>query len=120
MRRAIRVLPLALLASCALAGTEYDDSDKKAALAKANISLTNSSVQLLQTSDTAWSLDKTGVVDTSTSTVTWRITATRGATVGGHLVVDGFLRVYNGGNGAATIGNIVVNLQTKANGSWHT
>src|SRR3954470_19998543 len=54
-----------------------------------------SKATLLQTSDTAWSLTKTAVVDPGSKTVTWTITATKGATMGGHLVVDGYLDVIN-------------------------
>src|SRR6266852_6210906 len=50
----------------------------------------------------------------------WSITATQGATIGGHLVVNGFVTVANSGSKGATIGNIVVNLQTKSGSSWTT
>ena len=73
-----------------------------------------------QTSDTAWTLAKTGTVDATASTVTWNITATQGAITSSNLVVDGDLGVRNDGTGAATVGNIVVNLQTEVNGHWVT
>jgi len=79
----------------------------------ASVFALDSKSQLLQTSDTAWTLTKTAAVDTSAKTVTWTITSTKGATVGGHLVVDGYLDVFNIGTGPATLGNIVVNLQTR-------
>jgi hypothetical protein len=121
MRGTIHVLPCVLLAACAVAGSDSGTTEQALNQpAKANISLTHSQASLLQTSDTPWSLAKTGVVDTSAKTVTWTVTATPGTTVGGHLVVDGFLGLTNFGTGPATIGNIVVNLQTRVNGHWVT
>jgi len=79
-----------------------------------------SQATLLQTSNTAWTLTKTSAVDTTSKQVTWTITATKGATTGGHLVVDGFLDVINLGTGPATLGNIVVNLQAKQGHKWVT
>jgi hypothetical protein len=79
-----------------------------------------SKATLLQTSDTAWSLTKTAAVNSGSKTVTWTITATKGATTGGHLVVDGYLDVINLGTGAATLGNIVVNLQALQGHKWIT
>ena len=61
-----------------------------------------------------------GTVDATASTVTWNITATQGTVTSSDLVVDGDLVVRNDGIGAATIGNIVVNLQTRVNGHWVT
>ncbi len=87
---------------------------------RASVFLADASGTLSQTSDTAWKLTKTGTVDTTTKTVTWTITATQGATVAGHLVVAGFLIVGNTGGAAATIGNIVVNLQTREGTNWVT
>ncbi len=72
------------------------------------------------TSDTAWSLDKVGSADTSNQTVTWTITATQGATTSGILIVNGTMKVQNNGSGGATIGNIVVNLQTRSGNTWVT
>lgn len=87
---------------------------------QAAVSLLNASATLSQTSDTAWTLKKTGEVSSSGQTVTWTITGTQGTTVSGHLVVNGFLTVLNSGAKAATIGNIVVNLQTKWGSGWTT
>ena len=86
--------------------------------AKAAVSLSNASAALSQTSDTAWKLEKTGALNGST--VTWTITVTQGTTVSGHLFVNGFVTVTNSGTAGATIGNIVVNLQTKSGLSWKT
>ena len=72
------------------------------------------------TSDTAWTLSKTGSVNTTAKTVTWNVTATKGTTTTGQLVVNGTFRVSNTGTGGATIGNIVVNLQTKSGSTWVT
>ncbi len=68
---------------------------------------------MLQTSETLWAFTKTGSVNTSNHTVTWTITALRGSTDTGNLIVDGFVEVTNDGLAGATIGNIVVNLQSK-------
>ena len=74
----------------------------------------------IQTSNTPWTLSKTGTENTANSTVTWTITATKGTTVSDRLAVDGFLAITNVGSAGATIGNIVVNLQTKSGGNWVT
>ena len=88
--------------------------------AKAAVSLLNAQAALSQHTNTAWTLKKTGAVDSNASTVTWTITATQGATTSGPLTVDGFMTLYNSGAKAATIGNIVVNLQVKSGSSWKT
>jgi hypothetical protein len=72
------------------------------------------------TSDTAWSLEKHGTINATTQTVTWTITATQGATTSGILIVNGTMRVKNTGTGGATIGNVVVNLQTRSGNTWVT
>jgi hypothetical protein len=51
--------------------------------------------------------------------VTWTVNATASATPTDHLVLGGSLTVTNTGNAAATIGNIVVNLQANDHG-WTT
>jgi len=113
------VLPF-VVASCATASSDTDEIAAAVNGGKALLSLTHSNAALLQTNDTAWSLAKTGLIDQTHSTVTWTITATQGATSGATLVADGDIGVENDGNGAATIGNIVVNLQTKVGGAWVT
>lgn len=70
------------------------------------------------TSSTAWTLTKQGSLNPSTQTVTWTITATKGATTTGLLIVYGTMTVRNQGTGGATIGNIVVNLQTRSGNTW--
>jgi len=85
---------------------------------KADLSLRNSSARLTLTSDTEWTLEKTGSL--SGSLVSWIITAIEGTTVAGHLVVNGQMTVTNSGSGPATVGNIVVNLQTKSGNQWAT
>jgi hypothetical protein len=85
----------------------------------ADVYLTHANADLLQTSNTAWTLAKTGSVNTSNETVTWEITTTKGATVGGNLVVDGDLNLTNIGNGPASLGNIVVNLQVRDSNHHH-
>ncbi len=86
----------------------------------ANVVLWNAGATLTQASDTSWTLSKTGTMDSATSSVVWTIKATQGATVGGRLVANGFIGVSNFGTGAATVGNIVVNLQTLSGSRWVT
>ena len=80
----------------------------------ANVVLLQAGTTLTATTNTAWTLAKTGTVNTANSTVTWTITATPGATTSGSLTAQGFLLVANLGTAGATIGNIVVNLQTRS------
>ena len=112
-----RLLVISCLSACALAGNP-SDSVIEATTGAASVSLTSSNATINQTSDTSWSLSKTGSVNTSSKTVTWTITATKGSTVGGQLIVSGFMGVTNNGGQTATIGNIVVNLQKKSGSSW--
>jgi len=86
----------------------------------ANVALSTSNAAITQTSNTAWTLAKTGAVNTSSKTVTWTINATKQSTKAGQLVVTGFVAVTNSGTANATIGNIVANLQTKSGSSWQS
>jgi hypothetical protein len=111
----------ALLIGACVAQPELATTDQELNLPKfALVFGLESRATLLQTSDTAWSLTKTSAVDTASKTVTWTIAATKGATTGGHLVVDGYLDVINLGTGPATLGNIVVNLQALQGHKWIT
>jgi hypothetical protein len=120
----VRVLGLGAVIACGAqlfaGGSAAAGHDHPRWPPKASLSLTDASAALTQTGDTTWTLAKTGTVDTGTSTVTWTITATPVATVAGHLVVDGFMTIRNRGGEGATIGNIVVNLQTRAGRKWVT
>jgi hypothetical protein len=80
----------------------------------------DSRANLLQTTNTQWTLTKTAAVDTGAKTVTWNIASTKGATSGNKLTVDGYLDVINLGTGPASLGNIVVNLQAKQGNKWVT
>src|SRR5262245_3740452 len=102
-----------LLAACASGGGSDSSSVELALGGTAAISLQNSNAHMKLTSDTQWTLAKTGTVNTTAKTVTWTITATKGTTTSGLLVVHGTMRVKNTGSGGAPIGNIVVNLQTR-------
>ena len=128
MRIAVWILPIALAGAACGVGTgsttQDENGDKRGwgggrygQGTFADVFLTHANADLLQTSNTSWTLSKTGSVDTSNDTVTWTITTTRGVTVGGNLVVDGDLNLTNIGNGPASLGNIVVNLQVR--GSHH-
>jgi hypothetical protein len=121
MRGTLRILPIVVAAACSTPDVETSSTAQAVTQTFADVWLTHSNADLLQTSNTSWTLAKTGVLDTSTQTVTWTITTTKGATVGGNLVADGDLGLTNIGNGPATLGNIVVNLQTRDRwGLWHT
>lgn len=76
--------------------------------------LATANATLVQSGAVGWQLSKTGQVDASTHTVAWTITATQTATIAGQLVISGVTTVANTGSVGATIGNIVVNLQTKS------
>lgn len=102
----------ALLAAASLLGSIPAIADS------ANVSLSTASTTLTQTGDTAWTLEKIG--SAYPTYVTWTITATEGTTVAGQLLVNGTFTVTNFGNGPATIGNIVVNLQKRVGNKWAT
>ena len=116
--RALRFVCLAVLASACAIGAGPDPSVEQLVGGTAGITLKGSSVRITQTSDTEWTLTKTGSV--SGQAVSWTITATKGTTTAGLLIVNGTMTVTNTGTGGATIGNIVVNLQTKSGNSWVT
>jgi len=85
---------------------------------QASLSLQNSDAALCFGRTTAWSLGKSvdGVTGPAgNQTVTWTVTATKGAVSNNQLLVSGFVTVTNGGSANATIGNIVVNLQRSKN-----
>lgn len=84
----------------------------------ADLDLKKATASLTQTSTTSWTLEKVG--SQGVSSITWEATATQGPTQSGLLIVNGTFKLRNKGNGGATIGNIVVNLQTKVNGRWVT
>ena len=110
-------LPL-LAAACATGGDSSDPSIEQALGGHASIDLKHASASMKLTSSTAWTLSKQGSVNPSTQTVSWTVTATKGATTTGLLIVYGSMTVRNNGNGGATIGNIVVNLQTRSGNTW--
>jgi hypothetical protein len=84
----------------------------------AQIQLIDAGGTVTQTGETAWTLEKSGSL--SGNTVSWIITATPVATTSGILVFHGQMTVTNFGNGPATIGNIVVNLQKRSGKTWVT
>ncbi len=84
----------------------------------ASLCFVDGRVKLCHRNDTEWSLAKTGSV--SGNTVTWTVTATRGATSNDEIVVNGFVRVANYCPYPATIGNVVVNLQRCIGSGWVT
>ena len=113
------LITMAMLCACVVL-SRGGAPPAEAAGEPAELALLNSSAGLTQTSETEWTLAKTGALDTTNKAVTWTITATEGATVDGRLVVNGTFTVLNTGTGGATIGNIVVNLQTKTSSKWVT
>lgn len=109
---------VSVLASACAIGAGPDPSVEQLVGGTAGITLKGSSVRMTQTSDTEWTLTKTGTVNGQA--VSWTITATQGTTTSGLLIVNGTMTVTNTGTGGATIGNIVVNLQTKSGNTWVT
>ena len=85
---------------------------------KANLQIKDPRWLLGQTSTKAWSLDKTGSVDTVARTVTWNLVATQSATASRDLVLGGRVVLKNSGHAPATIGNIVIVLEKKSGNSW--
>jgi hypothetical protein len=81
---------------------------------QSSVTLAGSDVALCNKTDTDWSLSKL-VTGNAAGTVTWTVTATKGAVSDNFLVVNGFVAVTNTGTADATIGNIVVNLQQQIN-----
>jgi hypothetical protein len=108
MRSAVTVCLLAL-GSCQSEPTATIAAKQKPSAA--DLDLRKASAKLTQTSSTAWTLEKVG--SQSGASITWQATATKGTTQSGLLIVNGFFKLENKGKGDATIGNIVVNLQTK-------
>jgi hypothetical protein len=108
-------LALLALAACTIA----DDGSIARKAPSANVDLDTSNARVFQSSDTTWTLTKTGSIDPATRTVTWTITASAAASATNHLVLGGSLQVKNTGDAPATVGNIVVNLQTNSHG-WTT
>lgn len=82
----------------------------------ADVGLT-ASATILQNGD-SWTLAKSGSL--SGSVVTWTITATKTTVVNGQLLVEGQVTLTNSGDGPATIGNVVVNLQQRVTNKWVT
>ncbi len=89
-----------------------------AASPTASVELLAASATLTQTADTQWLLEKVGA--RTGNSVSWVIGATEQQTVAGQLVVQGQMTVTNSGAGPATIGNVVVNLQTRVGRTWAT
>ena len=85
---------------------------------QASLTVTCGTVDTCNATDTPWTLGKTGVRDGHS--VTWTVTATRGAETDRVVTFNGGLTVVNTGTANATIGNIVVNLQRKVGKNWVT
>ena len=118
MRAVVASLAIALaIGACA---AESSDTIAYLHKARAHLKLKKASATLTHTSSTEWTLEKVGSV--GAETVTWQVTATEGATTVGLLIFNGVFRVENKGQGGATIGNIVVNLQVRdpATNRWVT
>lgn len=91
---------------------------KPPAPGQASITLTNCNAELCHANNTDWTLTKVPTFQSITlpadpPTITWTVTATKGATSDNFLTVDGVVTVTNTGTANATIGNIVINLQKK-------
>ena len=108
-----------VLVAAACTGSGIDSVEQASKVPRANVDLDTADARIFQSADTTWSLTKAGSVDTSAKTVTWTIQATPSTTTSNHLVISGTMRVKNTGNAGATIGNVVVSLQTNNHG-WTT
>lgn len=85
---------------------------------RAGLALVTAGATLSHIADTTWTLEKTG--ETGDSAVVWSVEAIEGDTQTDLLVVNGLLTLINIGRGPATIGNVVVNLQTRFGDRWVT
>lgn len=106
---------LAGVSACA-PGEDGAGTASRAASRTADLALSASASSVTLTSTDQWRLSKTGAVDGTS--VNWTITAVRAATTSGRLVLEARLTLTNTGSEAAAIGNLVVNLQTRQNGTW--
>src|SRR5262245_22533782 len=109
---------LVALACLALVATPVVAAPRPTAPGQASITLTNCNAELCHANNTEWTLDKEPASQSITlpddsPTISWTVTATKGATSANFLTVDGVVTVTNTGTANATIGNIVINLQKK-------
>jgi hypothetical protein len=113
-------LVLLMAAGCGGGGSDapHSEQPQSAAAPAADVVLSDSSALASLTASDAWKLEKNGSL--TGNTVTWNITATKTATTSGHLLLQGQMTVTNTGNGPATIGNVVVNLQKRVGNKWVT
>jgi hypothetical protein len=118
--RALLALLLLLLPAAGWAGKAPTQN-----AGQASLTLTNCNSELCNANNTAWTLDKTPVSQSITlpadpPTITWTVTATRGATSHTMLSVFGVITITNTGSADATLGNVVINLQKKGlnTSSW--
>lgn len=109
-----------LLAACGGGGDESSaEREAPAAVASsADLALTSAATGVVLTSDNRWNLSKTGAL--SGNTVSWTVEVSKAPTIAGRLGIQGQMTVANSGSGAATIGNIVVNLQKRQGNRWVT
>jgi hypothetical protein len=103
---------MTVLASSAFGAT------KPPSAGQASITLSNCNSELCNANNTAWSLAKDPSAQSinlppDSPTISWTVTATRGATSDTVLSVFGVVTVTNTGSANATLGNIVINLQKK-------
>src|SRR5258707_13274694 len=80
-----------------------------------SIGLQDFNVALCYHNDTQWSLDKSSTGLDNQNNLTWIVTAALTNVTPKEFIVYGYLTVTNAGSGTATLGNIVVNLQKRAN-----
>lgn len=110
-----------LLAACGGGGGDDPSAEREGpagAAPTANLALTSAATGVVLTSDSRWNLSKTGAL--SGNTVSWTVEVSRAPTIAGRLAIQGQMTVANSGSGAATIGNIVVNLQKRQGNRWVT
>lgn len=81
---------------------------------QASLTLQNSNMALANCNYADWTLEKTTSTPeiTESGTAEWTVTATKLSISDSKIHVFGYVTIYNSGSGSATIGNILVNLQT--------
>ena len=117
--------PVGLVVIALLAGCQAFDRSPTGTAPPAQFTLLNGAAELglsagatIAQSGDVWTLAKTGGL--GGTTVTWTITATKTTVANGQLRIDGQLALTNTGDGTATLGNVVVNLQARRNNQWVT
>ncbi|MBI3929332.1 MAG: hypothetical protein HY319_27545 [Armatimonadetes bacterium] len=85
---------------------------------QASLSLASASTTLGHKAEKGWSLEKTGA--RAENTVSWSVAAREERTGPPEIVLSGYLKITNSGEGPAPLGNLVINLQRRQGKRWVT